>query len=180
MNERRAFLKDLAARSADAWAKENAATTPSFRGETRVETKNTIYQFRDGTCVAVTRHDSGWRADPTVFIGMRLVGWLAYDDPSAGLIQDWRPGAYAVLWRSRKPSETHASVALTSATISSEQTTRPSTPPPLPLQRPSTLTRVHEPSAQKPMKLMTPARPILTPLSPALPSRSPSASHVSA
>lgn len=136
MDERRSFLKDLASRYADAWG--GARDSSVFQGEGRVETRNTIYRVRDGVCVAVTRGgrqdrggagastpDSAAHADPTALIGMRLVGWLAHEDPTAGLTETWRPGAYAVLWRQRAPYETHSSVALTSATVSYESKVPP-------------------------------------------------------
>jgi hypothetical protein len=133
MDERRVFLKTLAHKSAEAWA--SSPVDPALRGETRIETRNTIYQLRDGVCVGVTRRTSnGWRADPTVFIGMRVVGWLAYENPRAGLAPAWRPGSYAVLWRPRRTADIHSSVALTSATLAFEKVSPPkkSTPPPLP------------------------------------------------
>ena len=141
MNQRRAMLKQLAQSCAATWGRPMRA----LRGETRVETKNTIYQFRDGVCIAVTRRDGAWRADPTVFIGMRLVGWLAHGDPHAGLTDAWTPGAYALLFRARQDDETRSPIALTSATTAYAHAGRTSVPPPLPrpaLQRPVTMTRV--------------------------------------
>jgi hypothetical protein len=170
MDERRSFLKDLAARCSNDWSERK--TADPFRGDARVETRNTIYQFKDGVCVSITRRDRPWTADPTVFIGMRIVGWLAFEDPRAGLIASWRPGAYAVLWRPRAEGEQHSSVALTSATNVYElkpgaPPVRRSVPPPLPpaarassvpppppakmptkmmsLQTPPTMTRVNIP-----------------------------------
>ena len=163
MDERRSFLKDLAARFGDAWA--SASRDLGARSDARIETRNTVYQLRDGICFAVARRDRPWRADPTVFIGMRLVGWLAGEDPEAGLMTTWRPGAFAVLWRARSAGEPHSSVALTSKAESYELTTAvrsnapplprtKSTPPPLPrppavptFATPPTMTRVNIPRA---------------------------------
>jgi hypothetical protein len=183
MDDRLSFLKDLAARCSDEWT--NRKTDDPFHGDARVETRNTIYQFKDGICVSITRRDRPWTADPTVFIGMRIVGWLAYEDPRAGLVEGWRPGAYAVLWRPRAAGEQHSSVALTSATNVFElkqaapAPVRRSVPPPLPpaarassvpppplpakmsLQKPPTMTRVNIPNAPEtptpPMSRRTPA-----------------------
>src|SRR5215469_9942676 len=118
MNVNRAFLKDLASRSADEWGAKPCPST--WTGETRAETKNTVYQFRDGTCISVSRRDAECRTNPADLVGMRLVGWLSPKDPDAGLSQSWRPGAYAVLWRPRNreegPQTPESAVALTSAT----------------------------------------------------------------
>jgi hypothetical protein len=139
MDERRAFLKSLAQRSADAWGA--AAPEGALRGETRIETRNTIYQLRDGVCIGITRREShGWRADPTVFIGMRVVGWLAYENPRAGITAAWRPGSYAVLWRQRRAKDVHSSVALTSASLSFEKADgapKKAAPPPVPPRKTS-------------------------------------------
>ena len=161
MDQRRSYLKDLATKLADSWA--SSATPIAFSGQARVDTRNTSYRFEDGVCCSVTRNERTWRADSsadlTQMIGMRLVGWLLHDDPYAGLQQQWRPGAYAVLWRARRASDAHSSVALTSATTAMTATRRVSTPPPLParaLQRPASpvsmvipkmpsLTRMHVP-----------------------------------
>lgn len=181
MNERRAFLKQLATRSADLWAR--AVQFGTFQGESKIVTRNTIYQLRDGVCVGVTRRDGDFRSDPGVFVGMRMIGWLAYDDPRAGLMQSWRPGAYAVLWRPRAANEEHASVALTSASLAYETIPREplpirrSAPPPLPARaamRPQpplpsqipTMTRVFVPAAPE-----TPTSPARRSTPPPLPPR---------
>jgi hypothetical protein len=118
MNENRAYLKELASRSADEWARKPCPAT--WTGETRAETKNTIYHFRDGTCVTVSRREAECRTNPAELVGMRLIGWLSPRRPGAGLSHAWTPGAYAVLWRSRGADEgarsEEAAVALTSAT----------------------------------------------------------------
>jgi len=136
MNDRRSYLKDLATQQADAWA---ASVSPStFGGEMRIETKNTVYTFKDGACVSIARRDRAFKSDPTTIVGMRMVGWLYGDDPYAGLQHAWKPGAYAVLWRARAANETSASVALTSATTTMLAIRRqhtspvPMRPPPLP------------------------------------------------
>lgn len=146
MDSRRAYLKDLAARSARAWG--NTPLPPAFAGETRIETRNTTYHLRDGICYAVHRNeDAGQgRAHPSAFVGMRIVGWLMREDPRAGISLEWRPGAYAVLWRPRGDSAEHSAVALTSSSSAFRvvartvppplpQPSRPSAPPPAPSVR---------------------------------------------
>jgi hypothetical protein len=132
MDSRRAYLKDLAARSARAWG--SAPLPPAFAGETRIETRNTTYQLRDGICYAVHRNeDAGQaRAHPSAFVGMRIVGWLMREDPRSGISLEWRPGAYAVLWRPRAESASeHSAVALTSSSSAFRVVAR-TVPPPLP------------------------------------------------
>lgn len=131
MDSRRAYLKDLAARSARAWG--NSPLPPAFAGETRIETRNTTYQLRDGICYSVHRNeDAGQgRAHPSAFVGMRIVGWLMREDPRAGISLEWRPGAYAVLWRPRADSTDHSAVALTSSSSAFRVVAR-TVPPPLP------------------------------------------------
>jgi hypothetical protein len=146
MNGRRAYLKELAARSARRWSTEPLPA--SLAGETRIETRNTVYQLRDGICYAVTRHAGaeGRGMHPSSFVGMRVVGWLTQNHPQAGLHLEWTPGSYAVLWRPRLPHEEHSAVALTSSSHafravapSPPELRRPSTPPPLPAAARSTL-----------------------------------------
>jgi hypothetical protein len=188
MDSRRAYLKDLAARSARSWG--STPLPPVFAGETRIETRNTTYQLRDGICYEVHRNeDAGQgRAHPSAFVGMRIVGWLMREDPRAGISLDWRPGAYAVLWRSRAESTEHSAVALTSSSsafrlvartvpqLPQPQPSRPSSPPPPSVRVPPPLvarpptppsfappsppstTRVHPPVVPQPPDTPTPLR----------------------
>ena len=90
-------------------------------GETRIETRNAGYKLHDGICYSVRRDDPHGRLDPrldpSAFIGMRVVGWLWQDDPRSVLSLEWRPGAYAVLWRRGHGPADRSAVALTSATV---------------------------------------------------------------
>src|SRR5579883_1561752 len=133
MDERRLYLKDLAARQARLWG--TAPVPPCFAGELRIETRNTVYELRDGVCQAASRRERApvSKSNPASFVGMRVVGWLTREDPQGGLTLDWRPGAYAVLWRPRAQGEEHSAVALTSSTIGFKRAMR-TTPPPLPPQ----------------------------------------------
>ena len=132
MDERRVYLKQLAARSARRWSE--AALPDRFAGETRIETRNTCYLLRDGVCHATSRQEGAGqgRCHPSEFIGMRVVGWLLREAPTSGVTLEWQPGAYAVLWRPRAEYEAHSAVALTSATVAFRPALRASVPPPLP------------------------------------------------
>jgi len=177
MDERRAYLKQLAARSARRWS-----STPlpvAFAGETRVETRNTVYQLVDGVCYAVRRQQGAdsRRMPPSAYVGMRMVGWLRHDDPLGGLTHEWTPGSYAVLWRPRVGGEEHSAVALTSTSHAFRQVApeprrdervkapqpvpvranRVSTPPPLPPARGALMPRPPTPPSWIP-----PAPPSMT------------------
>jgi hypothetical protein len=142
MDTRRARLKELAARSARLWGL--MPLPQGLVGETRVETRNTVYRFRNGVCYSVKREEQAGRRDPQAFMGMRLVGWLWRDDPRSVLSLEWQPGAYAVLWKPGSAQGDRSAVALTSPSIAFRQVAQPaapslpplrrvSTPPPLPL-----------------------------------------------
>lgn len=130
MDERRARLKELASRSARLWGL--MPLPDRLSGETRIETRNTLYRVRDGICYSVEREDGSGKVDPGAFIGMRVVGWVLRDDPGGSLTLDWQPGAYAVLWRPRSSPDSRSAVALTSPTIAFSRVRR-TQPPPLPL-----------------------------------------------
>jgi hypothetical protein len=133
MDTRRARLKELAARSARLWGL--MPLPEGLVGETRVETRNTLYRFRNGVCYSVQRDEKAGRKDPTAFMGMRLVGWLWRDDPRSVLSLEWQPGAYAVLWKPGSEQGDRSAVALTSPSIAFRQVARSAapSPPPLPL-----------------------------------------------
>ncbi|HEY1697817.1 MAG TPA: hypothetical protein VGG39_36905 [Polyangiaceae bacterium] len=191
MDERRAYLKQLAARSARTWS---STPLPScFAGETRIETRNTLYELRDGVCYAVKRQQGAGtgKRHPSEFIGMRVVGWLMRDAPMQGITLEWQPGAYAVLWRPREAGEEHSAVALTSTTHAFQGVLRPSlppapllpttaggrgggrvsTPPPLPLAvlRSALLPRPVTPSPWVPAAPETPTPPRRSSVPPPLP-----------
>jgi hypothetical protein len=140
MSSSRTYLRELATNNADAWARTTFDS--KFAGEMRIETRNTIYEFKDGACSGVTRGDRAFRTDPTTLIGMRFLGWLWAAEPNAGLREAWEPGAYAVLWRPRRANEPTSCVALTSAAISFSAIRRRSAPPPL-RERPKSMTRMN-------------------------------------
>jgi hypothetical protein len=173
MDQRRAYLKDLATRSARRWS--SAPLAPCFAGETRIETRNTVYQLRDGVCYLVTRREDAGvgRMHPSAFVGMRIVGWLLRDDPDAGITMEWRPGAYAVLWRPREASEEHSAVALTSTSLAFRVVARTVQPPALPTQPPASLpatARSGRISTPPPLPLAIPPRSTIMPRAPSPPS----------
>jgi hypothetical protein len=109
MQARKALLKQLA--TAPEWSVTSRA---AFGGETWLESRNTLYRFRDGVCLEVGCRDPGKAARARTLVGMRLVGWLA--GPNALLTTAWAPGACGVLWR--PPDEKgEESLAMTSRSI---------------------------------------------------------------
>jgi hypothetical protein len=199
MDERRTYLKELAARFARSWSK--APLPAAFAGETRIETRNTVYELVDGVCLGVRRQQGAdsRRAPPSAYVGMRMIGWLRREDPQGGITHAWTPGAYAVLWRPRAGGEEHSAIALTSTSqafgagqrnsvppAAPARPARASTPPPLPPARgalmprpptppswippaPPSMTRVHHGSAPPAPETPTPVRRTGTP--PPLPAR---------
>jgi hypothetical protein len=165
MDERRAYLKQLAARSARRWS--TSPLPASFAGDTRIETRNTVYQLTDGVCYAVSRQEGAGagRMHPSAFVGMRIVGWLMRDDPQAGITQEWKPGAYAVLWRPRGAGEEHSAVALTSTSHAFRVVARTVPPPELALRE-----TARQPAAVRSRRLSSPPPlPLAIPRSTLLP-----------
>jgi len=114
MHARRALLKKLA--SVTVW---DESDRDAFTGETSVETRNTIYRFRDGVCFGVTSRGARKADRVSAIVGMRLVGWLVPNEESATtqrLVRTWEPGACAVLFRRCATGEDDGAMALTSAT----------------------------------------------------------------
>jgi hypothetical protein len=108
MQARKALLQKLAMVSD--W---DAASRASFKGESWLESRNTLYRFRDGVCFDVGTREPKRAARARGLVGMRLVGWL--DRERSTFMHEWRDGACAVMWRPAGPSEEEA-VALTSPT----------------------------------------------------------------
>jgi len=110
MHARKALLKRLA--TINDW---EAASRAFFGGESWLESRNTVYRFRDGVCFDVATRDPRKSARARALIGMRLVGWLA---AKGSLLSDeWQAGASAVLWRPGR-ADAEEAVAMTSATHS--------------------------------------------------------------
>ena len=81
-------------------------------GTHRLETRHTIYIFRDGVCVDVARR-ADEESSAQSAIGMRVVGWLLDIEGQRRLVDRWLPGARAVMWRSAT-EQAPSKIALTS------------------------------------------------------------------
>ena len=112
---RRALLKKLA--TVTDW---DAASRASFAGESWLETRNTLYRFRDGVCFAVASRDPRKAALARAIVGMRLVGWLS--GSGARIAREWEAGARGLLWRSQRDGDdgerSDETMAMTSKTVS--------------------------------------------------------------
>jgi hypothetical protein len=107
---RRDLLRRLA--SVTDWDQSRRTT---FEGECWVETRNTIYRFRDGVCFQVSCSDPRKKGRASVLVGMRLVGWLEGGAERSRLSYEWTPGASALLWRPEQDGGEEA-MAMTSRT----------------------------------------------------------------
>jgi hypothetical protein len=112
MHPRRALLKKIASVNGSF----DGSDTSAFTGETCIETRNTIYRFKDGVCFAVMSRDQTRRDRASAILGMRIVGWLVAGPPPR-LTYAWQPRTCAVLWRACASGEEDGSMALTSPTI---------------------------------------------------------------
>ena len=110
MQARKALLLRLA--SITDW--ETSRHAP-LDGECWLETRNTLYRFRDRICVAVAGREPRKHARARVLVGMRLVGWLSGTSERSFFSYEWEAGACAVLWRSSEAGSDEA-MALTSPT----------------------------------------------------------------
>lgn len=111
--ERRTWWTDLAKdASFQDWA---AAADPRlFNGTARLETKNTTYLFRNGSCFAVSYRDPERQPSPEM-VGMRLSGWVLTAGNVRRLTRVWQQGACAVLWGTKDAGALPA--ALTSPSV---------------------------------------------------------------
>jgi hypothetical protein len=134
MDPRRNHLKELARRFASDWA---ASAVPlCLTGESRFETRNTIYQIRDGICHTVIREveEGHGTAVASEMTGMRVVAWLGTDGAPT---LSWEPGLRAVLWRPRADGSRSA-IAMTSRSIAFRKLNRSAPPPRVPARRTDT------------------------------------------
>jgi hypothetical protein len=113
----RLYAKRLATGASHVWG--TSPLPACFAGETRIETRNSVYLLRDGICRAVIRPElaSTTGTHKTHLVGMRLMGWVESDESSSVMQLDWYRGMRGVLWRPRHGSERHSVVALTSPTL---------------------------------------------------------------
>ena len=119
MHARRALLKSLA--TVNRWDEAEIDAYPrAFDGMTCVETRNTIYRFRDGVCFGITNRNQTRSGRGSALVGMRIVGWLVTgtpDSPKQQLTRSWQSGACAVLFRPCATGGDDGAMALTSPTI---------------------------------------------------------------
>ena len=110
MQARRALLKKLAMIN-----DLEASSRASFDGESWLESRNTVFRFRDGVCFDLASRDPRKTARAQALVGMRLVGWVV----SEGTLftHRWEAGGCAVLWRPGSGVSEEA-IAMTSATTS--------------------------------------------------------------
>ena len=111
MHPRRALLHKIASVNGTF----DAPSSEVLAGETSVETRNTIYRFRDGLCFAVVGRDGKPSEKAQAIVGMRLVGWLVGGAPPR-LTRTWEARSCAVLWRPCATGEEDGAMALTSPT----------------------------------------------------------------
>lgn len=108
MEARTEFLLRLA--SITDWV---AASRAAVRGESWIESRNTIYRLRDGVCFDVASRDPQKTARARTLVGMRLVGWLVKAGSLVTAV--WEPAAFGILWRADAGGGEEA-IAMTSAT----------------------------------------------------------------
>ena len=106
------MLQKLARQSAATW---NAMATEAFRGEVKLETANTIYRFIDGVFASSAQKPSRSFEYADAMRGIRLIGFLAYEDGLWSLSPRWREKSLAVFWRPGAVED--RSIIVTSATV---------------------------------------------------------------
>jgi hypothetical protein len=157
MDVRKTWLKHLAtSNSVQRWAL--ACDPETFAGTARVQTRNTTYLFRNGSCFGVTTGDPE-RGAISDFVGMKLVGWLLGDADQLYLARKWQAGVCAVLWGA--PGSTRP-VALTSPTVRfARYVSADARPRPAPIREPDpTYTRINLPMQPQPTFLDSAVRAI--------------------
>mgnify|MGYP001550578525 FL=1 len=146
----RKWLKQLA--ETKTWT--TAIEPLGLAGSHRLETRHTVYIFRDGVCVDVARRNCDEeQSSADSAAGMRVVGWLLDIEGQRRLVERWLPGARAVMWRA--PGEkTPGKIALTSPSFGFvrcsqpdedfawDDTTAQYTPPPKPVVSTGSFTRL--------------------------------------
>lgn len=90
------MLVKLARQSAATW---NAMAAEAFRGEARFETANTVYRFIDGVFASCAHKPDRSFDYPSALRGIRLIGFLSYEEGLWSLSPRWRHGSLAVFWK---------------------------------------------------------------------------------
>lgn len=153
------MLAKLARQSVATW---NAMSEEAFRGEARFETANTIYRFIDGVFASSAQKPSRSFEYPEALRGIRLVGFLAYENGLWSLSSRWRSGSLAVFWRSRANTD-ERSFIVTSATVAFTLEAPPAQAPKTRLSASGIVRRAES----GPPTLRRPAPPSMTRLHPA-------------
>jgi hypothetical protein len=112
---RRSALHQAIATEAARLARAGCPT--ALRGRTRLRSRNSIYEFLDGTCCRITTPSGVNHAAGASLLGMRIVGWLTSDDGQPAITTVWTAGAVAILCCDWAGSIDDVAVALTSSTV---------------------------------------------------------------
>lgn len=93
-----AALAKAARSSCQAWL---AAAARAFRGTSELETRSSIYTFRDGVLTARARKPTRAFDTPKGAAGVRLVGFLTENHARGtfAVVQRWQPGACGLMLR---------------------------------------------------------------------------------
>lgn len=151
------MLVKLARQSAATW---NAMAAEAFRGEARFETANTIYRFIDGVFASAAHKPARSFDYPEALRGIRLIGFLAYEDGLWSLSPRWRAGSLAVFWRVGGMDE--RSFIVTSATVGFSLSA-PAEPP----RKIVSISGIVRKPESRPPTLRRPAPPSMTRMHPA-------------
>jgi hypothetical protein len=152
------MLLKLARQSAATW---NAMAAEAFRGEAKFETANTIYRFIDGVFASSAQKPSLSFDHPDALHGIRLIGFLTYENGLWSLSPRWRSGSLAVFWRPGAADE--RSVIVTSATVAFSL----EAPAARPTRQSVSISGVVRRPESRPPTLRRPAPPSMTRLLPA-------------
>lgn len=106
------MLVNLARQCGSTW---NQMAADAFRGDTSFETGNAIYRFRHGVFMSRSTKATGALEAPRGLQGLRLIGFLVYDNGLWSLSAQWKKGALAVMWESGGTKA--SSFTVTSATL---------------------------------------------------------------
>jgi hypothetical protein len=152
------MLVKLARQSAATW---NAMAAEAFRGEAKFETANTIYRFIDGVFASSAQKPSRSFDYPDALRGIRLIGFLAYENGLWSLSPRWRSGSLAVFWRPGASDE--RSIIVTSATVAFAL----EAPPARPSKKIVSISGIVRKPESRPPTLRRPAPPSMTRILPA-------------
>ena len=151
------MLMKLARQSAATWS---AMAAEAFRGEAKFETANTIYRFIDGVFASSAQKPARSFDYPEALRGVRLIGFLVYENGLWSLSPRWRAGALGVFWRGGADER---SFIVTSATVGFSLDAPPARAP----MKSITISGVVRKPESRPPTLRRPAPPSMTRIMPA-------------